>query len=96
MTMTNGGEPEPVRVIATSTRFRVIAPGSRYLVGVVCRPKRQWPYHLRIRDRLTGRIIQEVLRGVTIRHRAEAYARAAARQRFLNFGPIPAARRPPP
>jgi hypothetical protein len=84
VTTENDEGPEPVRVIAGSTKFRIIAVGARYLVSVVCRPKRQWPYNLRIRDRLAGRIVEEVVRGVTIRHRAEAYARAAKRREFLN------------
>jgi hypothetical protein len=84
VTTENHEGPEPVRVIEGSTKFRIIAVGARYRVGVVCRPKRQWPYNLRIRDRLTGQIGEEVLRGVTIRHRAEAYARAAKRREFLN------------
>lgn len=65
-----------------------ILRGNRYRVIVISRPSRRWPWHLRIRDRLTGRVVQEVLRGVTERERRRAYDRAAAREEFLNGGPV--------
>ena len=65
-----------------------ILPGNRYRVTIVTRPDRQWPFQLKIYDRLTEQVSREVIRGLTIRQRGRAYERAAERERQLNTGAI--------
>jgi len=74
-----GGEGEPPR-----PRAKTVLPGKRYHVTVITRPKREPPFQLRVRDRLTGRVTREALRGLTVRQKGRAYERAAEREYELN------------
>ena len=67
----------------------IVIPSNRWHVTIIMRRDREPPFALRMHDRLNGEITREVLRGLTIRQRGEAYAAATARQAVLNSGPAP-------
>jgi len=66
--------------------MKIITTSTRYRVTVITRRDRENPFQMEIRDRLTGDEHREAIRDLTIRQRAEAYKRAAAREAELNGG----------
>ncbi|MCX5672880.1 MAG: hypothetical protein NTU94_16310 [Planctomycetota bacterium] len=68
--------------------MKIITSSTRYRVTVITRRDRTNPFRLEIRDRLTGEEHREAIRDLTIRQRAEAYKRAAAREAELNGGAV--------
>ena len=70
---------------------RVVPPGNRYRVGLICRPEREHSFQLRIVDRQTGAVERQVLHEVqdcTRRGRRQAEGRAAALEADLNAGRV--------